>query len=76
MMPYVENGTLRITELLATSTLQAVKLLQAIRERTGCEQAIIYLSPQSNLFLGEGQTIDWCAVNGISDEVYANLIIE
>lgn len=73
---YVENDALRVTELLATSTLQAVKLLQAIRERTGCEKAVVYLSPQSNLFLGEGETIDWCAVKGISDEVYANLIIE
>ncbi len=73
---YVENGSLRVVELLATSTLQAVKLLQAIREKTGCETAVVYLSPQSNLFLGEGYTINWCAVNGISEDIYVNLMIE
>ena len=73
---YVECDTLRFVELMATSTLNAVKLLQAARERTGCEKAVLYLSPQSNLFLGEGRQIDWCMIKGISDTVYANLIIE
>ena len=73
---YVEGDTLRFVELMATSTLNAVKLLQAARERTGCEKAVLYLSPQSNLFLGEGRQIDWCMIKGISDTVYANLIIE
>ena len=73
---YVEGGTMRFVELMATSTLNAVKLLQAARERTGCEKAVLYLSPQSNLFLGEGRQIDWCMIKGISDTVYANLIIE
>lgn len=73
---YVEGDTMRFVELLATSTLNAVKLLQAARERTGCEKATVYLSPQSNLFLGEGKTIDWCMIKGIGDEVYANLPVE
>ena len=73
---YVEGDTMRFVELMATSTHNAVKLLQAARERTGCEKAVLYLSPQSNLFLGEGKQIDWCMIKGISDTVYANLIIE
>ena len=73
---YVEGDTMRFVELMATSTLNAVKILQAARERTGCEKATVYLSPQSDLFLGEGKTIDWCMIKGISDEIYANLSIE
>lgn len=73
---YVEGDSMRFVELLATSTLNAVKLLQAAREKTGCEKATVYLSGQSNLFLGEGETINWCMVKGISDQIYANLVIE
>ena len=73
---YVEGDTMRFVELMATSTLNAVKLLQASRERTGCEKAVVYLSPQSNLFLGEGRTVDCCMIKGINDTVYANLAIE
>ena len=73
---YVEGDSMRFVELLATSTLNAVKLLQAAREKTGCEKATVYLSGQSNLFLGEGETINWCMVKGISDQIYANLAIE
>ena len=73
---YVENGNMRFVELFATSTLNAVKLLQAAREKTGCETATVYLSPQSNLFLGEGEKINWCMVKGITDEIYVNLPIE
>ena len=73
---YVEGDTMRFVELMATSTLNAIKILQAARERTGCEKATVYLSPMSDLFLGEGKTCDWCMIKGISDEVYANLPIE
>ena len=73
---YVEGDTMRFVELFATSTANAVKLLQAARERTGCEKATVFLSPQSNLFLGEGKTINWCMIKGIHDEIYANLVIE
>lgn len=73
---YVENGSLRIVELLATSTNHAIKLLQAIREKTGCETATVFLSPQSNLFLGEGKTENWCAVRGFDEEVYTGIPIE
>ena len=73
---YVEGDTLRVVELLAVSTNHAVKLLQAMRERTGCEKAVVYLSPQSNLFLGEGKMEKDCAVYGLTDEIYTGLIIE
>ena len=73
---YAEGDTLRVVELLALSTNHAVKLLQAIRERTGCEKAEVYLSPQSNLFLGEGKMENDCAVYGIKEEIYTGLIIE
>ncbi len=73
---YVEGDTLRVVELLAVSTSHAVKLLQAIRERTGCEKATIFLSPQSNLFLGEGKMEKNCAVYGIDEEIYTGLTIE
>lgn len=73
---YAEGDTLRVVELLAVSTNHAVKLLQAIRERTGCEKAVVYLSPQSNLFLGEGKFENDCAVYGLSDEIYTGLVIE
>lgn len=73
---YVEGDNLRVVELMAVSTNHATKLLQAIRERTGCEKATVFLSPQSNLFLGEGRLQKDCAVYGIDEEIYTGLTIE
>ena len=73
---FIENGQLVVKELLAQSTLHATQILQAVRERTGFEQATVYLSEDSTLFLGEGHKEKMYAVRGISDDVYINLMFE
>ena len=70
----VEKGRLTVRELFAVSTLTATQLLQAIRERSGCETATVFLPENSTLFLGEGGKIPVYAVKGISEEVYVNLM--
>lgn len=53
---YFEEGdTLRFVELFADSDADAQLLLEAARDRTGCERATITLAGTSELFLGEGQ---------------------
>ena len=73
---FVEKSSLVVKELLASSTLYATHLLQAIRERTGCETATVYLSDNSTLFLGEGKKEKVYAVKGLDEDVYVNLMFE
>lgn len=71
-----EFDKLVVKELMADSTLHAMQLLQAIRERTGYEQATVYLSANSNLFLGEGRQEDVYAVRNLDEDVYISLMFE
>ena len=73
---YEENGNLIVTELLADSSYNAMYLLQAIRERTGCETATVYLADDTDIFLGEGKTENRYAVKGLSEDIYINLMFE
>jgi len=71
-----EFDQLVIKELMADSTLHAMQLLQAIRERTGYEQATVYLSANSNLFLGEGKQEKVYAVRNLNGDAYISLMFE
>ncbi len=73
---FIENGKLYVKEIFALTTVHAMQLLQAIRERTGYETATVSLSDNSTLFLGEGKKEKVYAVYGIDDEVYINLMFE
>ena len=73
---YVEDGILKISELLAESSFYAMNLLQAISDRTGCEKAEVYLPRDSDLFLGEGKKEKRYAVRDLSEDVYINLMFE
>lgn len=54
-MYFERGGVLHIKELMAQATPYADILLQAIREKTGCEKAIVTLSPFASLYNGEGK---------------------
>lgn len=73
---YIENGQLIVKELFATASVYAMELLQAIREKTGIETATVYLSKDSNLFLGEGITVPHCMIKGLEKDIYANLMFD
>lgn len=73
---YIENEKIIVKELLCENPLSATRLLQAIREKTGCEQAVVYLPENSNLFFGEGAAENAFAVYGLDDDVYINLMLE
>ena len=73
---YEEGDTLIVKEMCALNTQYAMKLLQAIRERTGKERAVIYLDDDSELFLGEGKKIKYAMVYGLSKQPYVNLMFE
>ena len=61
---------------MCENPLSATRLLQAIREKTGCEQAVVYLPENSNIFFGEGASENAFAVYGLDDDVYINLMLE
>ncbi len=73
---FTENNKLVVKELFAAGTLAATKLLQAVRERTGFETAMVYLPENSTLFLGEGKKEDIFAIYGLDEDVYVNLMFE
>lgn len=74
---YLQNDTVIVKEMLSENTVYATKLLQAIRERTGCEKAEVYLSQDSNLLLGEGKFENSFMIYGLDNEdVYLNLMFE
>lgn len=73
---YVENDKIIVKELMSETNISAMKLLQAIRERTGCEKAQVDLDAHSNLFLGEGKIIQHCCILGIDGDIYSNLMFE
>lgn len=73
---FVESGELIVKELFALSTVHASNLLRAIRERTGCEKATVYLSENSTLFLGEGEKVPVYAIRGLDEYAYVNLMFE
>ena len=73
---YEEGETLEVKELSARDTAYAVKLLQAIRERTGKQTAEIWLPADSSMFLGEGRKVRYAAVRGLSGDIYINLMFE
>ncbi|MBQ3394550.1 MAG: GNAT family N-acetyltransferase [Oscillospiraceae bacterium] len=73
---YEEDDRLIVKELTALNSQYAMKLLQAIRERTGKEKAVIYLDGDSELFLGEGKKIKYALVYGLDKEPYVNLMFE
>ena len=73
---YKEGEHLEVKELFARSSLDGMKLLQAIREREGCESAVISLADGSDLFLGEGRPQDTYAVKGLPRDAYIGLMFE
>lgn len=73
---YIENDIIDVKEICAASTQQAMGLLQAVREKTGCERAKIALPQFSNLFLGEGREEKHCRILGLEGELSANLMFE
>ena len=73
---FEENNRLVVKEILARSAHDAMKLLQAIRERTGYETATVYLSDNSSLFLGEGSKEAVYMTKGLDGDAYINLMFE
>ena len=73
---YIENDILQVKEIFARSTTHAIALLQAVRERTGCEKANICVPENSTLFLGEGSVKKRYAFTGLDDNAYINLMFE
>ncbi|MBR5521245.1 MAG: GNAT family N-acetyltransferase [Oscillospiraceae bacterium] len=73
---YTADTNLLVKEITAISTTHAMQLLQAIRERTGCETATVHLSENSSLFLGEGKNKLVFYTKGLPDDVYINLMFE
>jgi len=65
-----------VRDLFAKSTQHALKLLQAVRERTGKEVFELQLSQNSQLFLGEGKLVPHCVIKNLDKEVYANLMFD
>lgn len=51
---FKHQDRLRFIELFAEGDRAAEKLLEAARQKTGAEQAVVELGAQQNLFLGEG----------------------
>lgn len=52
---FEENGVLDFVELFARSDGDAERILEAARDRTGAERAVITVGAESELFLGEGR---------------------
>ena len=74
---YFENEeNVIVRDLFAKSTQHALKLLQAVRERTGKEVFELQISQNSQLFLGEGKLVPHCAIKNLDKEVYANLMFD
>ena len=73
---YVEKDKLIVKEIFAQSVLYALNLLQAVRERTGIDTAVVYLSRDSTLFLGEGRKEPAFLTKGLPDDVYVNLMLD
>ncbi len=73
---FEEKNKIIVRDMFAKNTNSAIKLLQAIRERTGKEKADIELSQNSTLFLGEGKLYPHCVVKNLDKEVYANLMFD
>ena len=73
---FTENDRLVIKEIFAASTLHAMQLLQAVRERTGYESAQVLISDNSQLFLGEGTKEPVYLIRGLDEDVYVNLMFE
>lgn len=73
---FEEKDKITVRDLFAQNTNSAIRLLQAVRERTGKEVADIELSQNSTLFLGEGKLFPHCVVKNLDKEVYANLMFD
>ena len=57
---YFRHGdTLEFIELFAEGDRAAERLLEAARDKTGAEEAVITVGEQQNLFLGEGKRLDY-----------------
>jgi GNAT superfamily N-acetyltransferase len=69
-------GKLNVKELLGKSSGRAISLLQSVRERTGYEEATIYLPYESEILLGEGEKVKYAASKGLDYDVYVNLMFE
>lgn len=54
-----EGQTLRFVELLAEGDRAAEKLMEAARQKTGAERAVLTLGEGQSLFLGEGARQDY-----------------
>ncbi|MDD6187630.1 MAG: hypothetical protein PUB11_06230 [Oscillospiraceae bacterium] len=72
---FIQGDAIVVKEIFSENTTYAVKLLQAVRERCGCEKAKITLSENSNLFLGEGVLEAAYYVKGL-ESPYVNLMFD
>ncbi len=56
---FKKDDTLEFVELFAEGDRAAEKLMEAARDKTGAERAVVTLGAQQNLFLGEGAPVDY-----------------
>ena len=74
---YFENDDkITVRDMFARTSQDALKLLQAVRERTGKEIFDLQLSQNSQIFLGEGKLVPHCLVKNLNKELYANLMFD
>ena len=74
---YFENDEkITVRDMFARTSQDALKLLQAVRERTGKEIFELQLSQSSQIFLGEGKLVPHCLVKNLNKELYANLMFD
>ena len=77
---FVQKDILQCVELQADNDHSADILLQAARERTGCEQAQIILSESQSLYLGEGKRCSYGMIRFLQrpfplTDVYFRLLV-
>lgn len=56
---FKKDDTLEFVELFAEGDRAAEKLLEAARQKTGAQSAVITLGAGQNLFLGEGSSVEY-----------------
>ncbi len=78
---FQKDETLKFVELFAEGDRAAEKLIEAAREKTGAEHAVITIGAQQNLFLGEGTVQDYGMIQFFSQpfdvqESYMRLMLD
>lgn len=78
---FKKNDVLEFVELFAEGDRAAEKLMEAARDKTGAERAVITLGAQQNLFLGDGVQQDYGMIQFFSEpfdvqESYMRLMLD